>query len=103
MKCVICRGACCETFTTEIKMFPPMPDATRWLELHAVNIDGEKLTFDAKCVKLTSAGRCAIWDDRPLICELYIAGGPQCLETVKTRRSPQQYQEIREEGDPQWL
>jgi len=100
MKCLECRGACCETFTTEIKMYPPSRDATKWLELHAVKVDGEKLTFDCKCVALTSTGRCSIWADRPLVCELYIAGSRECIETVKARRSKADYEMIRDEDDP---
>lgn len=101
MDCAVCRGACCETFTAEIYMHPPMADAQRWLELHAtVENFGTKLTFECRCTKLTSEGRCGIWDDRPMVCELFIAGGRQCLDTVKARRTPAQYQLIRGADDP---
>lgn len=82
-------------------MQPPNRDAQRWLELHAtVENFGPKLTFECRCTKLTSEGRCGIWEDRPMVCELFIAGGKQCVDTVRLRRTPEQYQLIRGEDDP---
>lgn len=101
MKCKVCRGACCETFTAEIYMHPPNRDAQTWLELHATVKDfGPKLTFECRCTKLTSEGSCSIYEDRPIICELFIRGGKECLETVRTRRTAKEYELIRDEGDP---
>ena len=101
MDCAVCRGACCESFTAEIYMHPPNRDAQRWLELHAtVENFGPKLTFECRCTALTSEGRCSIWEQRPMICELFIAGGRQCLDTVRKRRTPAQYQLIRGADDP---
>ena len=112
MKCLECRGACCESFTAEITMYPPNNDASRWLELHATKVDPPvddsnreyttpKLTFECRCTKLTSEGLCSIWEDRPLVCELYIAGSQQCLNTVRERRTPEDYQRIRDDEDPE--
>jgi Fe-S-cluster containining protein len=82
-------------------MNPPDKDAQRWLELHATVVDyGTKLAFECRCTKLTPEGRCSIYEDRPMVCELYIAGGMSCLNTVRARRTPEQYQLIRGEDDP---
>ena len=99
MKCSECRGACCESFQIEIPFSPNDPDSKRWIKLHGVE-HGNKISFEAKCLELTSDGKCGIWEDRPMICELFIAGGPHCLATVKSRRTPADYERIREEGDP---
>ena len=113
MNCRECRGACCESFTAEIQMVPPHRDSQRWLELHATHIElhnridqpftGKKLTFECRCVALTSDGQCSIWETRPMVCELFIAGSKDCLKTVKARRTPEDYQRIRGEDDPPTL
>ncbi|MCG3774250.1 MAG: hypothetical protein JW395_1068 [Nitrospira sp.] len=111
MKCEECRGACCESFTTEIAVNPPSADAQRWIRLHSSAVPPkfhkdafavtvaetnawEELTFECRCTKLTPEGRCGIYEDRPLICELFIAGSRRCLETVKQRRTVEDYQRI---------
>lgn len=99
MNCLVCRGACCESIELDLGFHPPNPDSERWIKLHGVEKNG-KISFEAKCLKLTSNGTCEIWEDRPLVCELYIAGSHQCLETVRERRTPEQYLLIREEEDP---
>jgi hypothetical protein len=83
----------------------PQRDSNRWLALHSTTIltDYDKLLrleFECRCTQLTSEGRCAIWEDRPMVCELFIAGSQACLDTVKKRRLPEQYEQIREEDDP---
>ncbi len=103
MNCLVCRGACCESFSTELTMQPPSADATRWIQLHAVRVEEDRLTFECRCTKLTSDGLCSIWEDRPMICELYVAGSRECLTTVKERRTVEQYQQIRGEDDPEML
>lgn len=100
MKCSVCRGACCEEFSLDLVMQPPSKDAQRWIELHAINIKDERLRFECRCTELTLEGDCAIWEDRPMVCELFIAGGPQCLEVVGRRRTTDQYQMIRDNDDP---
>lgn len=83
-------------------MHPPIADAQRWLELHAtVKNFSPQLTFECRCTMLTVEGRCAIWEDRPLVCELFIAGSKACLDTVRQRRSVEDFQRIREEDDPE--
>lgn len=86
-------------------MVPVNDDAQRWLSLHASGqtkdlTELQPLTFECRCTQLTSEGRCAIWEDRPIICEVFIAGSRQCLSTVKLRRTPEQYQLIRDKDDP---
>ena len=95
MNCKICRGACCEEFSTELAMFPPKPaswdDARYWFTLHATKVEAARFTFECRCTKLTSEGRCSIYEDRPLICELFIPGSIECLETVRRRRTPEEF------------
>lgn len=104
MNCMVCRGACCETFSMEVRMLPFMRDAQNWLEAHAFKIDRTteipRLHFDCRCTKLTNDGLCSIWEDRPMVCELFIAGSKQCLGAVKDRRTSKEYQFIRGEDDP---
>ena len=100
MNCEVCRGACCESFSAEIFMSPQSKDAQRWFDLHSTPADNNKRIFECKCTQLTREGRCAIWDERPMICELFIAGSRECLETVRARRSAKDYDRIRGEDDP---
>lgn len=103
MKCAICRGACCEHLTVGLDMQALVPDARRWVQLHAVGFTGTQVTFDARCRELTPTGRCQIYDDRPELCAAFTAGGPECLTTVRIRRTPAEYQTIREDHDPMVL
>jgi Fe-S-cluster containining protein len=107
MDCLECRGACCEDFHLTIRV-PEGPDAQRWLELHAVHIDSRKpgppqLRFDCRCTALTTDGRCGIYLDRPVQCRLFQPGSPDCLDTVRRRRTRQDYRRIRGEHDPDAL
>jgi Fe-S-cluster containining protein len=106
VNCQACRGACCEEFTipaTDVR--PPGPDERRWLELHATSqehiLAPRELRFECRCTALTSEGRCSIYSMRPMVCVVYKAGGPDCLDTVRRRRTPEDYQRIREAGDPE--
>jgi len=107
VKCEACRGACCESFSLPaIHVLAPTADARRWVELHASKFhvtlqQGRLLEFETPCTKLTPEGRCGIYETRPMVCKVYRAGGPECLATVKVRRSPEDYQRIREDGDPE--
>lgn len=102
MLCLKCEGACCETFSIPVTELPPgdeaQADINRWLELHATN-DGERLTFECRCTKLVD-GLCTIYEKRPTFCRVYRAGGPECLAAVRERRTPEQYERIREPRDP---
>lgn len=101
MRCEICRGACCESFSMpRADLRPPGPDEWRWLELHATS-RGASLEFECRCTKLTPAGRCSIYSDRPEVCRTFMPGGPDCLEMVRNRRTPEQYAAIREPQDPE--
>lgn len=101
MKCLVCKGACCEIFS--IEFYSPNKDVQNWINLHAILDSNNRHTFECRCTKLTSNGLCSIWEDRPLICELYIAGSKECLDVVKTRRTKEDYQRIRDENDPEFL
>jgi Fe-S-cluster containining protein len=106
MNCTACRGACCEEFIVPAAdVRPPGLDERRWLELHAVAtgniLTGRELRFECRCTKLTAEGRCSVYADRPRTCQTYRAGGPDCLEVVRRRRTPEQYAAIREAGDPE--
>lgn len=101
MRCDVCRGGCCESFSlpsSDIR--PPHADARHWLELHATR-EGESLSFECRCTKLTTEGRCSIYAERPFVCAIFRAGGKECLSVVRKRRTPEQYAAIREEGDPE--
>lgn len=100
MDCRACRGACCESFSLPAPMVKvPPPDGKRWLELHATK-DGPLLEFECRCTKLKADGSCGIYDDRPDVCRVFRPGGPGCLETVRKRRTTEQYTTIRGPQDP---
>jgi Fe-S-cluster containining protein len=101
MNCLECRGACCESFSIPIAdVKPPGPDERSWLELHGTR-EGDSIAFECRCTALTADGRCSIYEGRPLVCVFYAPGGPDCLETVRRRRTPEQYQRIRGADDPE--
>lgn len=87
--CAKCAGACCEDL-----VFPcdGLSQATRaFLEVR--NGPPVQLTFTSKgialpcrCKHLTVKGQCGIYEERPLVCAVYPAGGEACLETLKRRR-----------------
>lgn len=93
MNCRVCRGACCESFERPAQAVTLMtPDIVEWVKLHDAS---------GRCTALTPTGRCGIYDDRPLVCRLFVPGGIECLETVRTRRTPGEYCLIREPHDPE--
>jgi hypothetical protein len=104
MKCDVCRGACCESFKLPPDALGLMgvlaPEDARWLTLHATPFPGY-LRFECRCTKLTKEGACGIYADRPRLCRDFRAGGPDCLRTVRERRTPEEYLLIREDGDPE--
>jgi len=100
VNCEACRGACCESFYIPIAdVRLPSNDARRWFELHGRASDGQ-LEIEARCTALTREGRCAIYKDRPDMCWMFEPGGPDCLDTVRRRRTPDQYAVIRGPEDP---
>jgi Fe-S-cluster containining protein len=100
MDCLACKGACCEDFSLRRQdMDLPSPDVERWLTLHAIPSPAH-LRFECRCLQLTLDGRCAIYQDRPDVCRVFAPGGEDCLETVRRRRTPEAYAQIRQAGDP---
>jgi len=103
MKCVTCRGACCEEITIEINASNEFPKAmAEWLEARGV-ATSKPNTFSvpSRCPQLTDAGLCGCHDEKPLVCAMMAVGGEECLDAVRRRRTPEQYAEIRDEGDPE--
>ena len=90
---------------------PLLPDSNvitqennRWLIAHGrLEANENRVELEVRCNHLTEKGSCGIYDSRPLPCMLYKAGGKDCLEVVKQRRSPEDYQRIRDVGDPATL
>jgi Fe-S-cluster containining protein len=101
MNCLECHGACCETFEIPIGGLP-LNSSTRWLVLHGT-LDRTKtrLSFECRCTALSPEGLCSIYDNRPLPCRVFTAGGRACLETVRKRRTPEEYARIRGPQDPE--
>jgi len=75
-------------------------DERRWLELHAETSVLE-MRFECRCTALTPEGRCGIYEARPMMCRTYRPGGADCLDTVRRRRTPEDFARIREAGDPE--
>jgi Fe-S-cluster containining protein len=74
-------------------------DVNQWFAAHG-EVHGEDLRLECACNHLTDEGSCGIYDTRFMLCRQYVAGGPHCLSVVARRRTPEEYQEIREDGDP---
>ncbi len=81
----------------------PNAAALEWLFARAAGHDlGGYLRFESRCPHLTKCGGCDLHDTplKPRVCIEYEPGGSDCLDTVRRRRTPEQYQLIRDEGDP---
>ena len=103
MDCLVCRGACCETFWLKIDDVPaPTADVGRWVLLHG-HPRPDAAEFDCRCLELTAEGLCRIYGGRPAVCRDARPGAADCLEAVKARRTAAQYQRIREAEDPETL
>jgi hypothetical protein len=104
VNCIACKGACCETI--ELMLPVGSPFDTEWYAARGVikkEADGYCITrFDQRCPKLTGEGLCSVHGtiEKPLACIEYEAGCDDCLETVRARRTRDQYAEIRDEDDP---
>jgi hypothetical protein len=109
VKCNVCRGACCESLTIPSTVAAPWmsmgEDTGDWIRLHGVHVEARRLTFECRCSALTPEGQCALYEtvQRPLTCISYPAGGENCLDAVRRRRTPEQYQQIRHDADPKVL
>ncbi len=94
MNCLECRGACCEDILIPVERRLIDDDALDWLETRGrpVYRNGTlaAYAFEARCPLLTTKGLCHIYEARPAICRRYEPGGPDCLETLKRRRTPEQ-------------
>lgn len=113
MRCEACRGACCEEVLIPRVMFAaPNDDVRRWFELRGsivphellegIELPEAGLRLEVPCGALED-GLCSIYEDRPDVCREFAPGGRHCLETVRRRRSPADYQLIREAEDPEEL
>lgn len=106
MNCLVCRGACCETIVVMGSMVGDLfPAATQeWMAARSIGRAASGgYVIEARCPKLTADGLCSIHDDKPLACALGIVGGTECLESVASRRTPEQYALIRDDDDPEVL
>lgn len=105
MKCYECQGACCETIHLDLNL---RDEEIPWVMLHSVSATGtdrfDSFELNARCSELNKVtGACNIHEERPLICEFFVAGSKDCLDTVKKRRTPEEYQQIRDDSDPKEL
>ena len=75
-------------------------DEMHWIRLHAVPDGDTHLEFAVPCRELAGDGRCSIYEDRPNVCRAYKPGGADCLDTVRRRRTVEEFYAIREDGDP---
>jgi len=98
MKCSACGGACCESLTLNIKT--ESPDMNRWFELRGRVLPVGGIEFECACTKL-ALGQCTIYETRPQVCRDLAPGGSDCLAFVQRRRTPEQYQAIRDSDDPE--
>ena len=102
MNCLQCRGACCEDLVFPVtglsqgtfQLLKLRGDVVRLAEQH------EGIAIPAPCKHLSDKGRCRIYHDRPTVCRVYAAGGPACIETLRRRRTPEEYVVIRGSDDP---
>jgi Fe-S-cluster containining protein len=100
VNCLECRGACCEQLVLPL----PKDHTGREFFLARGFSTGTAVILSCRCPQLTiDAGTCSIYERRPLICSEYKAGGAACLDAVRLRRSPANFQRIREAGDPEVL
>lgn len=111
MNCERCKGACCEAFSLPVSDLSGVPndDALTWVLLHGDtgsasperpdHWDGY-VEFECSCKALDQFGSCSIYQDRPQVCRDFERGGVDCLEMVKRRRTPAEYQIIRDGDDP---
>ena len=112
MDCGCCGGACCEEFSIPLSDISTATaasadsreqgaDRMRWLMLHAdLKTHPNYARFVVPCSELTPEGACAIYPERPQMCRDFLRGGAACLDYVRRRRSPAEYELIRDDGDP---
>ena len=103
MKCHVCKGSCCEEIVISSSVvgadFPKV--IVEFLLARGRDAGGGCFALYAPCPKLNFDGLCSIHEKKPLSCALEPVGGAACLDAVLRRRTPEEYQLIREEDDPE--
>lgn len=79
--CSLCRGACCESLVVDL---PDTPEG-RFLGYHGTHIGPRRIELPTPCVH--HCGECRIHATRPQPCRDYAVGGPECLATIRRRRT----------------
>lgn len=109
MNCSRCQGSCCEFLDLPLVTISTLgPDVADWAVKHGsvaktTYEDGETdfgLRLDCRCRELTDDGQCAVYESRPLMCRDFEVGGPGCIDAVRRQRAREQYEVIRDDGDP---
>jgi hypothetical protein len=106
MKCLECRGACCEVINVkDVTPIDEFPAATsQWLKARSIGQaeDGAWI-LESRCKELSHEGLCRLHDtdEKPIACCVAPAGGHDCLEAVSIRRTRAEYERIREDHDPE--
>jgi hypothetical protein len=79
-------------------------DLQRFLELRTkpIQINGAfHRNFEVPCSALKD-GRCVLYDVRPDVCRDFVPGSLPCFNTVRGRRTREQYDAIKEASDTNW-
>ena len=94
--CLTCRGACCEDLVFPVAGLAPATREFMKVRTQLVQLTASEKGFaiPVRCPQLGQQGLCQCYDERPLVCAVYPAGGEACLETLKRRRTPAQIKEI---------
>lgn len=79
--CDACSGACCESL---VMALPADPEVAVWLTLKG-RVEGTDVRIPAPCQALDH-GRCGIHQMRPLLCRVFLVGGPQCVKSIRANR-----------------
>ena len=98
--CEKCGGACCEAICIDTLPLALSSDFQRFLEFRTTpqirEMDGKtKLMrlFEVPC-KMLIAGRCEVYSQRPMVCQVFKPGGTDCITTVISRRGVEKAKEI---------
>jgi hypothetical protein len=79
----------------------PTADTLHWVTLHGQQLpQHHAIRFEARCLELTEAGYCGIYEARPHVCQVFAVGGQDCFDAVRRRRSADDYTRIRDADDP---
>jgi Fe-S-cluster containining protein len=96
MNCLECKGACCEQLIVPAPKDRAAMDffRARGTAVRGPKRDWVRVILECRCPKLGEDGLCTIYEDRPLICAEYRAGGPACIAAARSRRTPEEYERI---------